>query len=57
MKSLLRARNHRKAALLMAVLLCFTAMTILAQQISGIPGSPGATTRISNKQLLPLDPK
>ena len=29
----------------------------LAQQITGVPGSPSATTTISGKQLPPPDPK
>lgn len=29
----------------------------LAQQVTGTPGSPGATTTVSNKQLPPPDPK
>ena len=29
----------------------------MAQQITGVPGSPGATTTISGKQLPPPDPK
>jgi hypothetical protein len=32
------------AALLAAILLSATAMTSFAQQITGTPGSPGATT-------------
>jgi len=28
-----------------------------AQQITGVPGSPGATTTISGKQIPPPDPK
>ena len=30
---------------------------LLAQQITGTPGSPGATTTIDGKQLPPPDPK
>ena len=33
---------------------CFSA---LAQQVTGVPGSPGATTTIDGKQLPPPDPK
>ena len=33
------------------------ATTAVAQQITGVPGSPGATTTISGKQLPPPDPK
>ena len=45
------------AALLAAILLSATAMTSFAQQITGTPGSPGATTTIDGKQLPPPDPK
>jgi hypothetical protein len=30
---------------------------VLAQQITGVPGSPQATTTITRKQLPPPDPK
>ena len=33
------------------------AATAMAQQITGTPGSPGATTTINGKQLPPPDPK
>ena len=33
------------------------AMTSFAQQITGAPGSPSATTTIDGKQLPPPDPK
>src|SRR5512136_599614 len=33
------------------------AATAMGQQITGTPGSPGATTTISGKQLPPPDPK
>jgi arylsulfatase A-like enzyme len=44
-------------ALLGAVLLGVTAVTAFAQQITGTPGSPEATTTINGKQLPPPDPK
>ena len=31
--------------------------SVTAQQIDGVPGSPGATTTIDGKQLPPPDPK
>ena len=34
-----------------------TVVTAIAQQITGTPGSPGATTTIDGKQLPPPDPK
>ena len=34
-----------------------TSVTAMAQQITGTPGSPGATTTIDGKQLPPPDPK
>ena len=36
---------------------CATATAAQAQQVTGTPGSPGATTTISGKQLPPPDPK
>ena len=32
-------------------------VSALAQQVTGVPGSPGATTTITGKQLPPPDPK
>ena len=49
-----------KQVLIGAVLfaLCeVSAVTAVAQQITGTPGSPGATTTIDGKQLPPPDPK
>jgi hypothetical protein len=41
-----------------SILLCLSlAPNALAQQITGTPGSPGATTTIDGKQLPPPDPK
>src|SRR6476659_5854635 len=53
--------HRRKAALQQlaigaAIILAGTAYS-LAQQISGTPGSPGATTTLDGKQLPPADPK
>ena len=52
----------RSAALAVAmavsgVALSFYPSTCLAQQVTGEPGSPGATTTLSGKQLPPPDPK
>src|SRR5512134_1308641 len=46
-----------KIALLGAALLSLTTLVGYAQQITGTPGSPGATTTISGKQLPPPDMK
>ena len=52
------ALHSWKVALFGAVLLgMLPAMTSFAQQITGAPGSPGATTTIDGKQLPPPDPK
>jgi Sulfatase len=38
-------------------LLALSCVSALAQQVTGVPGSPGATTAIDGKQLPPPDPK
>ncbi len=40
-----------------AGLLALSCVSALAQQITGVPGSPSATTTIDGKQLPPPDPK
>src|SRR5712675_558591 len=40
-----------------ASLLALSCVSALAQQVTGVPGSPGATTTIDGKQLPPLPPK
>ena len=40
-----------------AGLLSLSCVSALAQQVTGVPGSPGATTTITGKQLPPPDPK
>ena len=40
-----------------ACVLALGCIPTLAQQITGVPGSPGATTTIDGKQLPPPDPK
>ena len=40
-----------------AGLLALGCVSALAQQVTGVPGSPGATTTIDGKQLPPPDPK
>ena len=37
--------------------LVLSCVTALAQQVTGIPGTPGATTTIDGKQLPPPAPK
>ena len=43
--------------LAVALSLALAAVPALAQQVTGVPGSPNATTTISGKQLPPPDPK
>jgi arylsulfatase len=40
-----------------ASLLALSCASALAQEITGVPGSPGATTTIDGKQLPPPPPK
>jgi hypothetical protein len=46
-----------RSMLAAAGLLALSCASALAQQITGVPGSPGATTTIDGKQLPPPDPK
>jgi len=39
-----------------ASLLALSSFPALAQQVTGVPGSPGATTTIDGKQLPPPEP-
>jgi arylsulfatase A-like enzyme len=48
--------HHCEAALLGVMLLMAVAVPSFAQQITGEPGSPSATTTLSGKQLPPPDP-
>ncbi|MCG6916937.1 MAG: arylsulfatase [Deltaproteobacteria bacterium] len=41
----------------MLIVITFTALPVTAQKVTGVLGSPSATTTISNKQLPPPDPK
>ena len=57
-----RLLNHRNlllcgTALTVAFWLCALETTCLAQQTTGTPGSPSATTTIDGKQLPPEPPK
>jgi hypothetical protein len=47
----------RCALLAGAGLLALGCISVSAQQITGAPGSPEATTTITGKQLPPADPK
>jgi len=55
----MKPENRSMAVALTFVLiaLALTALPALAQEITGVPGSPSATTTISGKQLPPPDPK
>src|SRR5215475_8947168 len=53
----IKTSRYVKIALLGAALLSLTALVVYAQQITGTPGSPSATTSISGRQLPPPDPK
>ena len=46
-----------RSMLAAAGLLTLSCVSALAQQITGVPGSPEATTTITGKQLPPPDPK
>ena len=37
--------------------LALCCVSALAQQVTGVPGSPGATTTLDGKQLPPPEPK
>jgi arylsulfatase len=47
---------NKKAVLALAVGMLFLTL-VVAQQVTGVPGSPNATTTIDGKQLPPPDPK
>jgi arylsulfatase len=53
----IKTPRYVKVALLGAALLSSIALVVSAQQITGTPGSPSATTTISGQQLPPPDPK
>ena len=46
-----------RSLLASAGLLTLSCVLALAQQITGVPGSPGATTTIDGKQLPPAPPQ
>src|SRR5512141_3229262 len=47
----------RQKQILMLLIALAVTLPALAQQITGVPGSPSATTTISGKQIPPPDPK
>jgi arylsulfatase len=47
----------RRSMLAAASVLALGCSSASAQQVTGVPGSPGATTTIEGKQLPPPDPK
>ena len=49
--------NPSRACLRASSLLALSCVSASAQQVTGVPGSPGATTTIDGKQLPPPDPK
>jgi arylsulfatase len=51
------ARKISSTILLGAGLLAMSCVAASAQQTTGVPGSPDATTTIDGKQLPPPDPK
>jgi arylsulfatase A-like enzyme len=53
----LNARKINRTILLGAGLLAISCVAASAQQTTGVPGSPDATTTINGKQLPPPDPK
>jgi len=55
--SLLPLRRWFPRVILPCLLLFLAAATAAAVETTGVPGSPGATTTISGKQLPPPDPK
>ena len=53
-------QENRSMTVVIAVMLiavAFMALPAMAQQITGVPGSPGATTTISGKQLPAPEPE
>ena len=50
-------RFRRVATAVILITAAFTVSPAAAQQITGTPGSPSATTTITGKQLPPPDPK
>ncbi len=50
-------RSPARAIFVILITIAFSALPAMAQKITGVPGSPSATTTISNKQLPAPDPK
>src|SRR4029077_5933111 len=51
------ARRVLRFALFAVIVVSWATTPALAQQVTGVPGSPSATTTIDGKQLPPPDPK
>ena len=53
----MRAKQWMTCASIVAIGTLFASGPMLAQQVTGTPGSPSATTTIDGRQLPPPDPK
>jgi hypothetical protein len=53
----MKAVTHYVATAASALALMLYCSSSMAQQVTGVPRSPGATTTINGKQLPPPDPK
>ncbi len=53
----MKARSFVSAILAFVLAAMLSAVPVFAQQTTGVPGSPDATTTIDGKQLPPPDPK
>ncbi len=52
----MKTRFHFQAAIGVFLAIALAGLPVTAQQVTGVPGSPSATTTISGKQLPPPDP-
>jgi arylsulfatase A-like enzyme len=52
----MKTRFHFHAAIVVFLAIALAGLPVKAQQVTGVPGSPGATTTISGKQLPAPDP-
>jgi len=53
----MKRKSMMSLMLALMVTVILAALPAMAQQVTGVPGSPSATTNISGKQLPPPDPK
>jgi hypothetical protein len=51
------SRSLRLGSLMLSTAVIVVVAPATAQQVNGVPGSPGATTTIDGKQLPPPEPK